>query len=77
MNANEIEVARYVRLCRCWGNWPDEGRWVRVNGRPEYWPTRQEIATKCKVLRERAGRQGAHARAPRGGEFAVVTLAGI
>ena len=46
-------------------------------GAVEYWPTRREITAKCCLFRTRAGRQGAHARRPRGGEFAVVTTAGI
>jgi hypothetical protein len=36
-----------------------------------------EIAAKAKLLRSRPHRQGNHKRKPRGGEFAVMTTAGI
>jgi hypothetical protein len=76
-NENEIAVARYVQLCRMWGEWEDQGRWVYIKGRPEYWPARREIAAKCEVLRKRTGRHGAHIRTPRGGDFAIASTAGI
>ena len=60
------------------GRWVDSGRWVRDNwGSTEHHPTQQEIVTKCCLFRMRAGRHGAHAWAPRGGEFALATTAGI
>ena len=78
MNANEIAVAEDVRQWQTEGSWVDHGQWVRGNwGAVEYWPTESEIVAKCCLLRTRAGRQGAHARAPRGGEFAIATTAGV
>ena len=77
MNANEIAVAEDVQRWQMEGQWIDRGRWIRVNGRPEYRPTQREIATKCSLFRTRVGRHGAHTRAPRGGEFAIPTLAGL
>jgi hypothetical protein len=78
MNANEILVAEHVQHLQHEGRWIDRGRWIRArNGMPEYRPTRAEIAAKCRLLRTRAGRHGAHARAPRDGVFAVKTTAGI
>jgi hypothetical protein len=78
MNRNEIVVAEHVQELQRQGRWIDHGRWTRAkNGTPEYRPTQQEIAAKCRLLRMRAGRHGAHTRSPRGGKYAVVTLAGI
>ena len=78
MNTNEIAVAEDVQRWQAKGEWVDHGRWVRAKwGAVEYWPTRWEITAKCCLLRTRAGRHGAHARAPRGGEFALVTTAGV
>ena len=78
MNANEIAVVEDVRKWQAEGSWIDHGRWVRAKwGAVEYWPTRREITAKCYLFRTRDGRHGAHARAPRGGEFAVETTAGI
>ena len=78
MNANAIAVAEDVRRWQADGRWVDHGRWVRGHwGSREYHPTQQEIAAKCSLFRTRVGRHGAHARAPRGGEFAIATTAGI
>ena len=78
MNANEIAVAEDVQRWQMEGQWIDRGRWVRGNwGSREYHPTEQEIASKCSLFRTRDGRHGAHARAPRGGEFAIATTGGI
>jgi hypothetical protein len=78
MNRNEIVVAEHVQELQQQGRWIDHGRWTRAkNGTPEYHPTPQEIATKCRLLRTRAERHGAHARSPRGGKYAVMTLAEI
>ena len=78
MNMNEIAVAKEVRRWQAEGRWVDHGQWVRGNRcSREYHPTQQEIAAKCSLFRTRPGRHGAHARAPRGGEFAIPTLAGI
>lgn len=78
MNANEVAIAKDVQRWQAEGWWVDHGRWVRGTwGSTEYHPTQQEIATKCRLFRTRAGRHGAHIRAPRGGEFAIPTLAGI
>jgi len=71
-------VVEHVRRWQAEGRWVDRGRWVpAANGTLEYHPTRREIAAKCRLLRTRPGRQGAHARAPRGGGFAVETTAGV
>ncbi len=67
-----------VREWEAEGKWVDRGRWKRAkNGTLEYVPTRREIAAKCKLLRAIAGWRGANARAPRGGEHAVATTAGV
>ena len=80
MNANEVAVAEDVQRWQAEGLWIDCGLWVRAKakwGAVEYWPTQREIIAKCRLLRTRDGRHGAHARAPRGGEFAIATTAGV
>lgn len=60
------------------GEWRDHGAWRRSrNGVLEYFPSRSEIRAKAALLRSRENRNGAHARAPRGGRFAVATTAGV
>jgi hypothetical protein len=60
------------------GLWIDCGRWFRAkNGTLEYRPSKREIAAKRRLLRSRSHRHGAKARSPRGGQFAVMTTAGI
>jgi hypothetical protein len=60
------------------GRWVDAGVWVRGNWRQEeYWPSAEEIAAKCALFRSIRAWHGANKRAPRGGEFAVATTAGI
>ena len=79
-NAHEIKIAADVARWKAEGRWIDEGRWIRPERKwasKEYHPTPDEIRAKCKLFRTTPRRQGAHARAPRGGEFAIVTLAGI
>lgn len=77
MNEQEM-LDDQVRQWEAEGRWVDRGRWVRGNwGSIEYHPTRQEIAAKCALFRSIAGWHGAYKRAPRGGEFAVATTAGI
>ena len=67
-----------VRQWQAEGLWVDRGRWVRAsNGTMEYRPTKREIAAKCRLLRSIEGWRGAHKRAPRDGEFAIETTAGI
>ena len=76
---NEQEMLEYqVQLWKAKGRWVDRGQWMPGNwGSKEYHPTRQEIAAKCKLFRSIRNWRGAHKRAPRGGEFAVRTTAGI
>ena len=64
--------------------WTAEGRWIdrgcrkrARNGTPAYVPTKREIAAKCRLIRSISGWRGANKRAPRGGEFAVATTAGV
>lgn len=73
------DLGKDIERWQAEGRWVDRGRWVRLpwSAGLAYQPTRREIAAKCRLLRTRAGRHGAHARAPRGGEFAVATTAGI
>lgn len=60
------------------GQWTDCGRWVRgKRGALIYRPTKCEIRAKCRLFRALTGWRGAGKRAPRGGEFAVATTAGI
>ena len=67
-----------VRQWEAEGWWVDRGRWVHAtNGTPEYIPTKREIAAKCRLFRTINGWRGASKRAPRGGEFAVTTTAGV
>jgi hypothetical protein len=79
VNKNEIDVAVEVATWRAAGLWKDEGRIVRVKWGREYWPTQEEIAKKCALFRstDRRRRHGAHARHPRGGQDAMVSLANI
>lgn len=77
MNEQKM-LADLVRQWESEGRWTDRGRWTRAkNGTLEYLPTKREIAAKCKLLRAITGWRGASKRAPRGGEFAVATTAGI
>ena len=77
-NAHQEKVATDVVRWQAEGRWIDRGRWVQAGRGPkEYHPTRAEICVKCKLFRTTPNRHGAHARAPRGGEFAVATLVGI
>ena len=78
-NKNEEDVAAEVAAWRAAGLWKDEGQIVRVKWGREYWPTEQEITQKCALFRatNRRRRHGAHARHPRGGRDATVSLAGI
>ena len=77
-NPHQVKIAANVARWKVEGCWVDCGRWVPGNwGSKEYHPTPDEIRAKCKLFRTTPRRQGAHARAPRGGEFAIVTLAGI
>ncbi len=71
-------LADLVRQWETEGRWTNRGRWRRAtNGTLEYVPTKREIAAKCKLFRTIDGWRGAAKRAPRGGEFAVATTAGI
>jgi hypothetical protein len=77
-NPHQMKVAADVTRWKAEGRWVDRGRWVLGNrGSEEYHPTRAEIRAKCKLFRTTPNRHGAHARASRGGEFAITTLAGI
>jgi hypothetical protein len=77
-NVHQVKIAEDVARWQAEGRWVDRGRWVRGNwGSKEYHPIRAEIRAKCVLFRTAANRRGAHARAPRGGEFAIATLAGI
>jgi hypothetical protein len=77
-NSHQVKIADNVAQWRADGLWIDRGRWVPGNwGSKEYHPTRAEIRAKCKLFRTAPNRHGAHARAPRGGEFAIPSLAGI
>lgn len=62
-------LAELVRTLEAEGRWIDRGRWVQLpwSSGPADLPTRREIAEKCRLLRSREERHGAHARAPRGG----------
>jgi hypothetical protein len=74
----QTELTPLVRRWQAAGIWNDRGTWQRAsNGTREYLPTRREIAAKCRLYRSIAGWHGAYKRAPRGGEFAVETTAGI
>ena len=67
-----------VRQWKTEGRWVDSGRWVPGNwSSTEYHPTRQEIDAKCELFRSIRGWRGASKRAPRGGEFAIATTAGV
>jgi hypothetical protein len=77
MNEQKL-LADLVRQWEAEGKWTDPGRWQQAkNGTLEYLPTKREIAAKCKLFRTIAGWRGAAKRAPRGGEIAVPTTAGI
>lgn len=74
----QTELAPQVRQWEAEGKWTDRGSWKRAsNGTLEYHPTPEEIATKCELLRTIDNWQGAHARAPRGGRFAVMETKGL
>jgi hypothetical protein len=82
MGANTMNEEKMLGdVVRNWeveGRWVDRGRWAPGrNGVLEYLPTQREIADKSRLLRTITGWRGAHKRAPRGGEFAVPTTAGI
>ena len=77
-STHDEAVARDVRAWEQSGLWADAGRWKPAcNGQLEYYPSKREIRAKCRLLRKRAPRHGAHVRAPRGGEFSVATMAGV
>jgi hypothetical protein len=77
-NSHQVKIADNVARWTAEGRWIDSGHWVRGNwGSKEYHPTRAEIRAKCKLFRTTPNRHGAHARAPRSGEFAIATLIGI
>lgn len=77
-NTYDEAVARDVRAWEEAGLWSDGGSWKPArNGQLEYYPTRKEIRAKCRLLRSRGQRNGAHKRAPRGGEYSVATMAGV
>ena len=75
----ERELTAQVEAWRAAGVWRDEGRWVRERWSAEdaYWPTTEEIRTKCELFRSIRGWRGASKRSPRGGKHAVATTAGI
>jgi hypothetical protein len=77
-DTHQEEVAANVARWQADGLWIDRGRWIQA-GRDskEYHPTHEEILAKCKLFRTTPHRHGAHARAPRGGEFAIAALVGI
>lgn len=77
-NPHQVKIAADVERWKADGLWIDRGRWVQAKRGPkEYHPTHAEIHSKCELFRSTLHRHGAHARAPRGGEFAVATLVGI
>ena len=77
-NPHQVKIAAYVASWKAEGRWVDWGQWVPGNwGSKEYHPTAAEIHVKCRLFRTTPNRQGAHARAPRGGEFAIAAPAGI
>jgi hypothetical protein len=69
----------HVRRWQSQGRWVDRGRWVRLRWSryPAYLPTHEEIAEKCQLFRSLNGWRGAKRRAPRAGEYAVPTTAGV
>jgi hypothetical protein len=74
----QTELAPQVRRWQAEGRWIDQGSWMRAsNGTLEYYPTPDEIAAKCELIRTIDNWQGASVRAPRGGRFGVMTTAGI
>ncbi len=74
----QTELAPQVRRWEADGKWIDLGEWIRArNGVYEYHPTPEEIADKCELLRTIDNWQGAHARAPRGGKYAVMETKGL
>ncbi len=74
----QTELAPQVRRWESEGKWIDRGTWERaINGQLEYHPTAEEIADKCELLRTIDNWQGAHARAPRGGKYAVMETKGL
>ena len=77
-NVHQVKIAADVERWKAEGRWVDRGRWIQAGPGPkEYHPTRAEIRAKCKLFRTTPNRHGAHTRAPRGGEFAIPSLAGI
>lgn len=77
-NIHEVKIATNVTRWKAEGCWVDSGRWVPGNGgSKEYHPTPAEIRAKCELFRTTPRRHGAHTRAPRGGEFAIMTPAGV
>ena len=71
-------LGHQVRQWQATGRWVDLGRWrLTKHGTLEYRPTKREIAAKCHLFRSIKGWRGASKRAPRGGEFAVPTTAGL
>lgn len=79
-NAHQVMVAANVERWKAEGRWIDCGRWIRPERKwasMEYNPTPEEIRAKCALFRMTPRRHGAHLRSPRGGEFAIATVAGI
>ena len=78
MMNEQLTLEHQVRQWQDTGRWVDHGRWTLTkHGTLEYRPTKWEIAAKCRLFRTIAGWRGASKRAPRGGEFAVATTAGL
>jgi len=54
-STHDAAVARDVTAWEAAGLWTDAGRWKPAqNGQLEYYPTRREIRTKCRLLRRPA-----------------------
>jgi hypothetical protein len=74
----QTELAPLISQWEAEGKWINRGTWQRAsNGTIEYFPTPEEIAAKCALLRTIENWRGAHARAPRDGEHAVMTTRGL
>lgn len=74
----QTELAPQVRQWEADGKWSDRGEWIRArNGVYEYHPTPEEIEAKCELIRTIDNWQGAYARAPRGGKYAVMETKGL
>lgn len=74
----QTELAPLISQWEAEGKWINRGTWQRAsNGTLEYFPMPEEIAAKCALLRTIENWRGAHARAPRDGEHAVMTTKGL